>query len=123
MNGLVSKTSVAAMSPGVRILSSPLRRMYKKIIDQVRFFFVDFHNGVVNRILHLIGFGLFFVGLFEKNILLIIVGALVQESGHFYNYYVLKERDTRLNPFKASLRQLVILTPVVLLLFWIFKIL
>lgn len=48
------------------------------------FFFGEFHEGWVNRILHFIGFVLFIVGMWEMNWLLVVVGILFMEGGHFY---------------------------------------
>ena len=54
--------------------------------------FIGCHGGTVNRILHMIGFILIFVGIIIKNVYIVLVGAVVQEIGHFYQYSKTKEK-------------------------------
>lgn len=58
------------------------------------FFFLDnFHRGVVNHLMHFIGFTVLGYGMGSGNIILIILSPFVMELGHFYNYYRGIHRD------------------------------
>lgn len=48
--------------------------------------FVGFHGGIVNRLIHLVGFAIVGLGIVEKNIVWVVVGGVTQELGHFYQY-------------------------------------
>lgn len=49
--------------------------------------FVGYHTGTINKLIHVVGFALIGVGVFEKSLSLVIAGGLTQELGHFYEYY------------------------------------
>ena len=62
---------------------------YKKL-------FTDFticHHGTVNKLLHMVGLLFIAVGLIKINITYFIIGALIQECGHFYQYFKTKEQQ------------------------------
>ncbi len=49
--------------------------------------FIHCHHGKINRILHLIGLITLGYGVWQKNLTLLIAGAIIQEIGHVYQYY------------------------------------
>lgn len=56
----------------------------------IKYFLGEFHSGAVNRVTHIIGFGLLIYGLVQRDwILAFVVSPLFMESGHFYNNLVL----------------------------------
>ena len=59
--------------------------------------FIRCHHGTINIVVHIVGFGIIGVGVWQKSVLLIIVGAAVQELGHVYQYA--KTRNIKDNPF------------------------
>ena len=60
-------------------------------------FITKFHSGVLNQLLHLIGFILLFYGIFKLNLVIAILGFTVQEIGHIYNhFFVFKGKDKQL---------------------------
>ncbi|MBI3385114.1 hypothetical protein HY030_02905 [Candidatus Gottesmanbacteria bacterium] len=63
--------------------------MFKKYFQQ----FVDFHEGTVNKIIHLVGFALLGLAIIEKSLLLVFVGGLTQELGHIYQYAKTKKQS------------------------------
>ncbi len=67
-----------------------------KFIEDSKFFFTDFHKGMVNIILHVISFSVMFYGLAVKDTLLVILGvAVIDELGHIYNYLILYKRNPK----------------------------
>ncbi len=46
--------------------------------------FFECHTGAINLMLHGLGLFVFFVGIFEKNLLAVIAGGALQEFGHAY---------------------------------------
>lgn len=76
--------------------------------------FIAFHHGVFNRILHLAGFAMIGLGIFEKSLLLVITGAVVQELGHVYQY--LKTRDPKDNPLRGLKAQSIFAIPLFILI-------
>ena len=59
-------------------------------------FFVHFHQGVVNILLHAIGFFVCFYALWQQDILLFALGVVMLESGHIYNHFAgLQKYDFR----------------------------
>ena len=48
--------------------------------------FIECHNGILNRIIHVIGFALIGIGIMEKSLFWVITGGITQELGHFYQY-------------------------------------
>ena len=68
--------------------------MIKKAINH----FLDFHKGLVNIILHIIGFAGLFYSIYILNWILFAVFLLVVEIGHVYNHITgIKRYDFRLN--------------------------
>ena len=59
--------------------------------------FIRCHKGTINRLLHVIGFTLIGLGIWQKSFLLVIGGAVTQELGHFYQYA--KTRNIKDSPF------------------------
>ncbi len=65
--------------------------------------FIDFHEGLLNRIIHIVGFALIGVGIAEKSLLFVAVGGITQELGHFYQYAKTKKaKDNPLNGLKSQ---------------------
>ena len=56
--------------------------MIKKYLKQ----FIECHYGILNRILHIIGFSVIGVGIYYKSLIFVLTGAVIQELGHFYQY-------------------------------------
>ncbi len=48
--------------------------------------FIDCHDGLFNRIIHIVGFSLIGIGILEKSLSFVIIGGVTQELGHFYQY-------------------------------------
>ena len=66
--------------------------------------FIGCHGGIVNRILHIIGLIFIVIGIIQKNVFFVLLGAVIQESGHFYQYAkTKKEIDNPLHCFKPQL--------------------
>lgn len=62
----------------------------------LKYFLVEFHSGTVNRLTHIIGFGLLIYGLIHKDwIIAFVWSPLFMESGHFYNHLILKKYRSR----------------------------
>ena len=76
--------------------------------------FIGCHGGTVNRILHMIGFILIFVGIIIKNVYIVLVGAVVQEKGHFYQYSKTKEKKD--SPLQCLKPQLIFAYPLLILI-------
>ena len=49
--------------------------------------FIDFHKGVVNIILHVVGFAGFFYSIYLLDWLLFAVSFIIVESGHLFNHF------------------------------------
>lgn len=65
--------------------------------------FLDFHEGKLNRLIHLVGFSLLGLGIIEKSLALVIVGGVTQELGHFYQYAQTKRvKDSPWYGFKSQ---------------------
>ena len=59
--------------------------------------FVDFHKGLVNIILHIIGFAGIFYSIYKLSWILFAVFLIVVEIGHVYNHIAgIKKYDFRL---------------------------
>ena len=52
--------------------------------------FIECHTGIVNRLIHLVGFTLIGLGILDKSLMLVITGGITQEAGHFYEYFKTK---------------------------------
>jgi len=48
--------------------------------------FIVCHDGLLNKLIHLLGFSLIGFGIIEKSLFLVIAGGITQELGHFYQY-------------------------------------
>lgn len=53
--------------------------------------FITCHEGAINRVFHVVGIALVIFGLLDKDIVIFIVGAFVQEFGHVYQYFKTKK--------------------------------
>jgi|GEM_PF-2093493 len=71
--------------------------------------FIECHDGIANRLLHILGFALMILGIIEKSFMLVIAGALIQESGHFYQYIMTKK--IKYNPLFCLKPQLIFFYP------------
>lgn len=49
--------------------------------------FISCHDGKLNRIMHVIGLSFLIYGVFQKNLSLLIIGSIIQELGHFYQFH------------------------------------
>lgn len=76
--------------------------------------FVVCHEGGVNRVIHLIGFAMIGLGIWEKNIFLVLGGGIVQELGHVYQYA--KTKQFKYNPFACLKPQSVFAYPIFILI-------
>lgn len=76
--------------------------------------FVRCHHGTINILVHIVGFAAIGLGIWQKSILLIIGGAVVQELGHFYQYA--KTRDIKDSPFYCVKPQTFFAYPLFILL-------
>lgn len=84
--------------------------MLKKYLKQ----FIACHNGTVNKLVHVIGFALVGIGVFEKSILYVIFGGVTQELGHFYQYA--KTRNFKESPLYCVKPQLIFAYPLFILI-------
>ena len=75
--------------------------------------FITCHEGVVNRIFHIVGITLVIFGLLNKDIVLFIVGAFTQEFGHVYQY--LKTKQYKYSPLFCFKPQLLFAYPLFLI--------
>jgi len=62
-----------------------MEKIQKKSAD-----FIICHEGILNKVLHGIGLILIIISIWQKEIIFLIIGGLIQESGHFYQYYKTK---------------------------------
>ena len=93
----------------------------KKFIEDSKFFFTDFHTGVVNILLHIISVVVFVYGLFTKNLILALVGlAVIDELGHVYNFCTIHKNDQKYNPLKMVPYQILYVIPPALILLKLF---
>lgn len=77
----------------------------KKIIKD----FIVCHEGVINKIFHLVGFVLVGYGLWKLDIYFYILGVITQEGGHFYQY--IKTKDYKYSPLNCLKPQAIIAYP------------
>ncbi len=88
------------------------------MINQAKYFFIHFHSGAVNIILHLASIPVIFLGLMNKSILLIVAGTVMQEAGHIYNHVTGKHKySLKLVPAQIILFILIII-PLMYLFGW-----
>ncbi len=65
--------------------------------------FLNFHEGKLNKVIHILGFAILGLGILEKNLALVIVGGVTQELGHFYQYARTKrEKDSPWHGLKSQ---------------------
>lgn len=75
--------------------------------------FILCHEGTLNKVLHVFGLLTLLTGLFYKSIALVIAGAVIQELGHFYQYY--KSGLLRHSPLTCLKPQSIFAYPLLLL--------
>jgi hypothetical protein len=65
-------------------------------------FFEVYHAGVINKLLHFLGFALWGMGVGSRNWNLIVISPFIFESGHLINYLMGKRTkyDTRMIPIQ-----------------------
>jgi hypothetical protein len=65
-------------------------------LEDSKFFFMLYHAGKVNIVLHVVSFSFLFYGLTLKSVPLVLVGFFVfDEMGHAYNYFFAHNLDPR----------------------------
>jgi len=72
--------------------------------------FIKCHDGMVNRLLHIIGFIIIYFGIIKINIWWFIVGTIIQEIGHVYQY--LKTKKIIYHPLYCFKPQLIFAFPI-----------
>jgi len=76
--------------------------------------FIRCHHGAVNIAVHVLGFTLVGVGVWQRSVLIIIAGALAQEAGHFYQYA--RTRNIKDSPLYCLKPQALLAYPLFILL-------
>ncbi|HSX39063.1 MAG TPA: hypothetical protein VLI92_00495 [Candidatus Saccharimonadales bacterium] len=76
--------------------------------------FIVCHNGIVNKLFHIIGFTIIGFALVEKSLVLLILGGLTQELGHFYQYS--KTNNIKYSPLYCVKPQALFAYPIFLLM-------
>jgi len=71
--------------------------------------FIECHEGMINRLAHVLGFSLMIFGVIYKNLLVFLIGGIFQEAGHFYQYS--KTKDERHSPLFCLKPQLIFFYP------------
>lgn len=72
------------------------------------------HEWNVNKFLHFIGFSLVFLWIIYKNIYLVLLGGIIQELGHVYQYY--QTKDKKHSPFTCMKPQSLFAYPIFFLI-------
>lgn len=54
-------------------------------------FLGEFHTGLLNRLLHVVGFIILTIGIWRHSIALIIISMITQEMGHLYQHLVVEK--------------------------------
>lgn len=72
--------------------------------------FIRCHQGVVNKLIHIVGFIILGIGIWQTSVWLVIAGGVTQELGHVYQY--LKTRDPKASPFYCLKPQLLFAYPI-----------
>lgn len=72
--------------------------------------FIKCHDGIVNRLSHLAGLGFVVAGILERGFWLVILGAIIQEAGHAYQY--LKTGEKKYSPLFCLKSQSIFVYPV-----------
>ena len=86
--------------------------MKSRLIQMYRNFIIC-HEGTINRILHVLGIALVIFGLFDKDIVIFIAGAFIQEFGHVYQYF--KPKQYKYSPLFCFKPQLLFAYPLFLI--------
>lgn len=79
------------------------------LTTQFRFFFTTYHSGVFNIVMHVFSLAMhFLVAWPSKSVPLVIVAFLLEEVGHWYDYFFRfgkgdKRRSIEILPFKLVL--------------------
>lgn len=76
--------------------------------------FIRCHKGTLNRVLHIVGFSLIGVGIWQKSFFFAIAGAITQELGHFYQYA--KTKNIKDSPFYCLKPQALFAYPIFILI-------
>ena len=50
-------------------------------------YFLDFHKGTINIILHILGLGGLLYSIHEQKLTIFIAALIILESGHLYNHF------------------------------------
>jgi len=75
--------------------------------------FVICHDGTANKLIHVVGFSILGLGIFEKSLLYVIAGSITQELGHFYQYF--KTKQYKYSPLSCLKPQSVFAYPLFIL--------
>ena len=87
-------------------------------MEDIKFFFTDFHKGTVNIIFHIISFTVMFYGISIKDLVIATLGlAVIDECGHIYNYLIPHKKDPKYNPVRMIPIQLVLTIPAFIIIF------
>jgi uncharacterized membrane protein YGL010W len=76
--------------------------------------FLDFHDGRLNKALHILGFTLLGLGIIQKSLALVIIGGITQELGHVYQYSRTKRQED--NPWHGIKSQSIFAIPIFILI-------
>lgn len=76
--------------------------------------FINFHEGTINKLLHIAGFSLLGLGIVQKSLFWVVVGGVTQELGHFYQYY--KTKRPQDNPLLGIRSQSIFAIPLFILI-------
>ncbi|MBI3033744.1 hypothetical protein HYY72_01145 [Candidatus Woesearchaeota archaeon] len=57
------------------------------MLKTLKFFFMGFHKGAMNIMLHAAGLAMLVIGASSRNIMLIASAVLLAEAGHLYNHF------------------------------------
>lgn len=70
---------------------------------------------------HLVSLGVFTLGVYQRNIILFILGlAVIDELGHIYNFYILHKGNPDYNPVRMLPYQVIFVLPPAFMIFCIF---
>lgn len=76
--------------------------------------FIECHAGLINKILHVIGFVCVGIGIMEKDLVCVIAGIIIQEIGHLYQYANTGKFEH--SPFYCTKSQLIFAYPLFILI-------
>lgn len=89
-------------------------RLLTKILSTNLNHFKRCHKGLINKLFHVLGFGLIGLGIFYKDVFFVLAGALTQEAGHFYQY--IKTKNPKDSPLHCLKPQAIFAYPVLALI-------